>query len=477
MQTLNDALGLQQPDKGAPMGEMAPMDLYGPSDVEEIFREPRPGLVQPKPMQVRTADASGQVPLPERAPDVSQYRDTDSEIPPMPERGERSPEMFKGPLIQPNDSRYTDTSNLVVADVIMGGLLPWVQATADLASGRIPIEQFDNARIEHEKRIEEIKAGHPQLVGAAEKALPFLSGLGIGVIKPAKTVMGTVGRGAAVAGAQGAVQGYTSGDPEMSSGDPERLGNAIGEGATSAVLGGFGASLPAAASEGKAMLGRRAARIEREDQASAAAEKNRLATEKRQATTERNKQIKARALAEKQRDDQLVERFQSYRDVMGKPVKDWKVKRDLLNNHPDKVFEAQARMNATVEDFSRQVNLPPVAILQKLRGQELKLSTPQERSLYKQLEEIEESWQAVRRRGMKMESKTDAPAPAASADPGPSGNPASGSAKPAATPGAAGAGTRPKRTRSKPTPAPERRPGDEPIRTPIKPNRSDRSGY
>ena len=469
MQTLNDVLGLQQP-KGAPIGEMAPMDLYTPPDVEEIFREQRPGIEQPKPMKVMTADASGSVPLPARAPDVSQYRDTDSENVPLPERGERSPEMFKGPLIQPNDSRYADTSNLVVADVIMGGLLPWVQATADLASGRIPIEQFDNARIEHEKRIEEIKAGHPQLVGAAEKALPFLSGLGIGVIKPAKTVMGTVGRGAAVAGAQGAVQGYTSGDPEMSSGDPERLGNAIGEGATSAALGGFGASLPAAAAEGKAMLGRRAARIEREDQASAAAEKKRLATEKRQQTAQRNKQMKQREAEAVAKDNQLVSRFESYREVVGKPVKDWKVKRNLLNEHPEKVFKAQAQMNATLDDFSRQVNLPPVAILQKLRGRDLTLETAQERSLYKQLEEVEESWQAVRRRGTKVETKD---APAASSNTGPSGTATEAPAKPAAA-GAPKPGSGAKRTRSKPAPAPERRPGDEPIRTPSKPNRFDR---
>lgn len=475
MQTLNDALGLGQP-KSQPIGEMAPMDIYTPPDVEDIFNErPEPFKDPRRPTRVEYADASGSVPLPTRAPDASQIRD-DPEAVPMPERGERSPNMFKGPLIQPNDSRYVDTTNVIVADTILGGLLPWVQAVADVATGRVPVEQMDAARMEHEKRIEELKSGHPNVVSAAEKAMPFLSGLGLGIMKPARTVAGTVGRGMAVGGVEGAVQGFTSGDPEMSSADPDRLTNAVAGGATSAVLGGFGASLPAAAAEGKAMLGRRAARIEREDAAAAASEKRRLAAEKRQATKAANERRKALEESERKRDDQLVSRFESYREVTGTPVERWKQNRESLNTQPEAVFKAQAARNATLDDFSRMVNLPPVAILQKLRGKEIKLETPQERSLYKQLEEVEESWQAVRRRGTKVEpnapASPNAGPPAASA--AATAKPKSAAARPDAAAGKPRGGT--KRTRTKPAPAaPEpRKPGDESIRVPRKPQRDDR---
>lgn len=408
MRTLNDALGLEQPNMtGAPAGEMVPMDIYGPSDVEEIFKDPREGLPQPKPMQVRTADASGNVPVPMRAPEMSQNRDGSEESPPLPERGERSEQMFKGPLVSPNDSRYSDVNNLIVGDVITGGALPWIQAVADLASGRIPIEQFDAARQEHERRIEEIKAGHSNVVQAAEKALPLLSGLGIGMLKPAKTIAGTVGRGMAVGGAEGFVQGATSGPIEEPTLSGERVGRGVGGAAEGAALSGFGAALPGGTKEAKDMLGRRAERIAREDEAAARAAARRASAAKSKQTRETRLRQKQMEEANKIKDDRLVERFESYRTVPGRPVKDWKEKRSLLNEHPEIIFKAQAKMNPDVADFAKQVNLPPVAILNKLRGAKINVETPQEKILQQQLLEIDESWQAVRRRGASTPSTSE----------------------------------------------------------------------
>lgn len=471
MQTLNDVLGTPKPQAGSPVGEMVPMDLYGPADVEEIFQDPREKFKDPRqPTQVRTAAmGAGSVPVPSRPPEMSQNRDDlEGDVPPMPERGERSPAMHTGPLVSPNDSRYSDVNNLIVGDVITGGLLPWIQATADLASGRIPVERFDEARQEHERRIEELKAGHSHVVQAAEKAMPFLSGLGIGLLKPAKTVAGTIGRGAAVAGAEGFVQGATSGPVEEPSFSSTRLGQGVGQAAENAALGGFGAALPGGAKEAKDMLGRRADRIAREDEAAASAAARRAKSQKTQQTKQTRLAEKQRADAEKAKDDKLVERFKSYRDVVGKPVKDWKEKRNLLNEHPEIVFKAQAKMNPDLADFSRQVNLPPVAILNKLRGAKIKPETAQEKILQQQLEEIDESWQAVRRRG-----SSDAPATSTTGNSaGPAAASAGAAGKPAKTPsGRPGAGSKRGSTKSAPAP---RKPGDEPIRVPSKPNRSDR---
>jgi hypothetical protein len=558
--TLNDALGLQEP-RGAPAGEMAPMDVYMPQDVEEIFRAPGEKLPMPDPMQVRVADASGSVPLPARAPEMFQNRnDSEDETVPLPERGERSPEMFKGPLVSPNDSRYSDVNNLIVGDVITGGALPWIQAVADLASGRIPIEQFDAARQEHEKRIEEIKAGHANVVTAAEKAMPFLSGLGIGMLKPARTIAGTVGRGAAVAGAEGFVQGATSGPIEEPTLSGERLGRGIGGAAEGAALGGLGAALPGGAKETKEMLGRRADRIAKEDAVAATAAAKKAASAKTQQTKAAKLRQKQLADEEVAKDKMLVDRFKTYRNVAGEPAADWKEKRHLLNEGPESVFKAQAQMNADLSEFSQNVNLPPVAILNKLRGANIKPETPQERILYNQLQEVEESWLAVRRRGT-TGSNDNTPAPAAtvaqkatkpSPDQGlsvsdyvknnlrdptsgqtttvsalytayasearkvggtpmsqvafrkqlvdagitpqkiagqlrvegalntnapstpakPSGPPAKAATKPASPkPARTSSGSKPRSSKSAPAP---RKPGDEPIRTPTKPNRADR---
>lgn len=462
VQTLNDVFGAG-PSNSSPAGQMLDPELYTPQDMEENFEDfPQQPFKDPRqPTQVRVAAAGRGVPVPAKAPEMSENLDAEA-VPPMPERGERSPNMQQGPLVQQQDSRYQDVTNVIMADVITGGLLPWIQASADVATGRVPVERFDEARMEHEKRIEELKAGHQNIVSGAEKAMPFLSGLGIGLLKPARTVVGTAGRAAAVGGAEGAVQGFTGADPELASTDPKRLEGAVAQSAQSAVLGAVGGALPGAASAGKGMVDRRAARVAAEDeQARKFAERQARAQKAKQTkqTRERQKQL---AADEQRRDDQLISRFESYRNPLGEPTKRWKENRNILNEHPEHAFREQARRDATLESFSRNTNLSPVSLLQKLRGKDLPRTTPQERSLYQQLQEVDESWQAVRRRGTGVKNATDAAEPTGNS-PGPT--PASGG--PAAKPAAGG------RSRKPAAASPSRKPGDEPIRTPRKPQRDD----
>src|SRR5688572_11912360 len=143
-------------------------------------------------------------------------------------------------LVGPDDSRYSDPSWTVMLDTIIGGLTPWLAATIDVAQGRVPSENFDAARMQHQQKIDEIKAQNPQFVEAAEKAAPFVTGLLTGIAKPAQTAMGTAGRGAAAGGAMGAVQGYTGADPELSSTDTDRVVSAAGGAARGATMGAAG---------------------------------------------------------------------------------------------------------------------------------------------------------------------------------------------------------------------------------------------
>lgn len=432
-------------------GQMTPDDAEGVFNENEIdpFRDPR------APTQVEFADASGSVPMPERGPAAVQNSDT--EAVPLPERGERAPSFNPGPLVPSNDSRYSDTGNIVIADTVLGGMLPWIQAAADIALGRVPIERFDDARREHEERVERLKGENQALVSAAENAMPLLSGLGLGMIKPAKTALGTVGRGVAVGGAQGAVQGATSGDPAEPTLSSDRLGSAIGGAAKGAALGGLGASLPA----GAAKVG------EARDAAAATAKRqaatDKAAATKRSAADAKNKVElqKRRAEEERSRDDQLVSMFKSYRQPPAEPYPQWKGNRADLAADPVTTFRKQALREPSLEDFSRMTNLPPAAIMQRLYGKGIKPETPAEIRLWDQLKDVDMAWQAAKRRGVNVPDAPGNP----SAQTKPSGSESRSAAATAeratgAAAGSAGTGSDAPAASSVPKPKRTRKPAD-----------------
>lgn len=432
------------PQAAPPLGGPPPVrpDFMDPSDVEGEFNsEPQPNAGQPIPRGLTTpvelADASGSVPLPERSPAVSENLDT----PPMPERGERAPGFNAGPLVPANDSRYQDKSNIVIADVVMGGALPWIQAVADIALGRAPIERFDDVRREHEERIEALKSENPALVGAAENALPFLQGLGLGMMKPARTVAGAVGRGAAVGGATGAVQGATGGDPAEPTLSSERLAGAVGGAAKGAALGAVGSALPAGVAKGQEALAGRAAAKATADATAKATAQTEAAAKAKKAAKDKAALIKQRATEEKTRDDQLLSRFKSFRQVTGEPNKAWKENRRTLSADPQLAFRRQAGFEPSLESFSKMTNLPPVAIMQRLYGKGIKPETPGEMRLWDQLSEVDQAWQAARRRGVVNDNGGSNPtASAGAAGPKSKSGPAAAERAAGATTSAAGAG-------------------------------------
>jgi hypothetical protein len=456
----------QAPASAAPPPAVRP-DYMDPSDAEQEFNtETPPSWNQPipgsrmQPTQVASADNA--VPLPERAPAV---QNSDSEAPPMPERGERSPTMQRGPFVQQTDSRYSDSANVIIADTILGGMLPWIQAATDIAMGRAPAEQFDNVRMEHEQRIEALKSENQGLVKGAENALPLLSGLGLSMLKGPKTIAGGVARGAAVGGAQGAAQGFTSGDPAEPTMSSNRVANAVGGATKGAALGAVGGALPPTATKFKdaynASKAATAAAAKKQDiQSRAAATKAKNAEAKRVAEVK-----KMRADEERARDDQLVSKFKSYRQQPETAVKKWAQNREMLQTDPVDAFKQQAAFEPTLESFSRVVNLSPAAISQRLYGKGIKPETPAERRLWEQIQEVDMAWQAHRRRT----GTNDAGSNSSAGGNGPKSRPESAPAKHPAGSATGSAGSR-SRSKSKPAGS-ERKPGDEPIRVPTKPQR------
>lgn len=485
---LRDQLGMEPPASEPTLGEMLPEGLYDPADKAQILNEyPREQFRDPRqPTQVEFADASGKVPLPVRntakAPEAALSENLDnSASTPTPE-GEP---VFK--YVKPDDSRYQDSGHLLIADSVLQGALPWLQAATDVALGRAPAEDFDTIRMEHEKRVEAIKAKDPQLVDRIQQAMPFLSALGLSIAKPASTVVGGALRGATVAGAQGAVQGFTSGPPEEPSLSGTRVGQAVGGAAETAILGAVGGALPPGITKGSAAY-------KQMNEQAAKAQKKLAAQQKSAATREQKKlnqqkAIKQRKMAEEEelRDAQLVEKFKSYRQTPAEPSPTWKNNRQKFYAEPEQIFKEQANRNPTLEDMSRMLNMPPAAIAQRLYGRTLANATPGEKRLFQQLKDVDDAWQAVaRKRGIPMDEPannyktpetTNGTAPGAKSEPQqpPVGDtkapadaaPGAGSSKPAAR-------KRPSRAKPKPDPRP-RRAGDEPIRVPTKPNRSDRN--
>jgi hypothetical protein len=405
---LNEALGIDKPSQRPPAQEMFPEGLYTPADKEDALRDyPREPLNDPRqPTQVEFADASGSVPMPARQPDpmmepgASDQSDisADPAQPPMPERGERSPALVTGPLVQPNDSRYMEPRNIIVADGVLGGLLPWVQAATDVALGKVPADQFDQARMEHQERIQGLKEAEPDLAAKVEKAIPALAGLGIGLMRGGSgTVAGTAMRGAAAAGVHGAAVGYTSGDPSVPSLSGERVAGAAGQAVEEMAIGGIGAALPAGAMKGRqAYVDSKAAQAVA-DRKAAAAQKGKNTREAKKFRAQKDMRRDQMEEREKREDATLISRHQSFsqapRDVSPKA----KENRKVFLDDPIGTFKQQAAKDPSLENFSKMTGLSPTTLMHRLYGKNIKLETDQEKRLMGQLLDVEQAWMANRR--------------------------------------------------------------------------------
>lgn len=348
-----------------PTGQNILPEEMAPDDLENELFGPKPEApAGPPPQKVMIADASGSVPLPDqRTPDPLQRPAGDPTSTPT----------------GPNQQVYGDDKWTVMMYVLTQGGLPWLRAAYDVASGRVPPEQFEDARVQHSKDIEAIVQQHPDFTQAAQKAAPFVTGLGLGVMKPAATAVGTVARGVGAGAAMGAAQGFTSGDPEEPTLSAERFRNAGEDAVAGGVMGGAGAGVVAGARG--AMRGMRDAKRARlnEDMERTNA---RLRAE-REAAMARRQQVK-------QTDQTAVDRteeFKSYSKAPEQPGQYWEANRKAFDKNPSKLVTtyAQSVENPSLQDLARQLNLPQAVVAAKLKGVDL----PADRSVLLILHDID----------------------------------------------------------------------------------------
>jgi hypothetical protein len=321
--------------------------------------------------------------------------------------------------IKPGDTRYKDPQNLIMGNAIMAGMLPWAQAAADVAAGRVPMEKFDEVRMEHQRRIEELKSQHPDFANAAEKAVPFLEGLGMGVMKPGKTIAGTMARGAAVTAPQGAARGYSSGPVEEPSGSTERAGRAVGGAVTDAAIGAGGAAVPALVQGAKSLVGKTtsllAERAARKSEAAAAQkldEEARTAadavavkkagTAAKTAETKRlkglDKQYEARLKTE---NDQISSQYKRYNEQPTGPSQYWQENRAHFISDPIENFNRAAEHGVGLEGWARALNLPQSVILSRMSGKKVIVpeGSPHEK-LFREMLEADRVGQEFTKRGL-----------------------------------------------------------------------------
>lgn len=376
-------------------------DLFDPESLDDsLMGREDEGLPTPQPRPVMTA-AVGKPPvpqqeappLPERSPvlGAEEYHDT----PPPPEKSPFG-------LVKPDDSRYSDYQNLLVADVFLGGMLPWLQAAADLAAGRVDAEQFDAVRQEHQQRIQGMRQQHAGFVESAEKALPFVSGLlgGAGV--------GGVARGIGVAATQGAAQGFSSGPIE----EPSLGGARAGQAAAGAIQGGTIGAVGAGVAKGVgAAAGAVSAR-------KAAAEQARSADmAKQRADYEAHKQSKV--AAQEADKDKLAGEYTQYQAMPPKNQisKHYKKNREQFASDPIGSFKSVAAFQPTLEGFAAALNMPATVVVQRMipKMKDIELKTTGERNLYNEMRRVYESRTAAMEKGVAI--KGDDPKPKAPAKP------------------------------------------------------------
>lgn len=404
---LRDEIRQMPIEAAMPMARGEPIfpDPHDPETMEDVFR-PRPDpLQQPPPMKVRQAanDTGIRSVRSDAVPNSGQPAE-----PPMPEAGERprgAEQAQPTALINPDDTRYKDPQNLLIADVITAGSLPWIQAAADVAAGRVPSDQFDAARQEHAQRLQALRDEHPEFVSAAQKAMPFLEGLGMSLMKPAKTMVGTMARGAGVTAPQGAVRGYTGGPIEEPSASTERTARAVGGAAKESALGAAGATVPSIVGGAKSMATTAlAARAERKSQETMArkADAERSSTERNQRATEaRERNAKAEGERIKDENRQLTEQYAKLRTAPKKVSQHWQENRAQFGKDPANAFEQAAEQKLNLEQFAGALNLPPRVVVNRLSKADFPLDTPEKRKLYNEMLDVDNVWREVEKRGLK----------------------------------------------------------------------------
>ena len=429
-----------------PQGNIMPEEHDPESLEQELLDRPDP-MDQPAvaPQKVMVADASGNVPMPTRAPNKA----AEQPSPVLP------PEQPFG-LVPKDDSRYQDYQQILFADVVLQGALPWLQAGVDIATGRVSPDDFDKVRMDHQHRIESLRQENPEFVQAAEKALPFLSGLGLGIMGgKAGSVMGAAGRGMSAGAAMGAVQGYTSGPIEEPSDSSERVGRAVGQAAESGAIGAAGGAIAKGVQKGVGAAQDAVAARATQRQTEAA---ERQAQQQAQQRSQRAQQAaKKRQLAkdEAANEERQAGAYEQYTRNPKQFSKHYKENRQEFAKDPESVFRQVAEFQPTMEAFSATLNMPASVIVQRMipRMRNIQPQTPAERNLYNEMRAVYDSRQAAMRRGISSGEPARPNAGRSGAKPAAKAAPVS----PRVPAGAKRAFDKSEATRS-------RKPGDEPIR-------------
>jgi len=396
-------------------------DYMAPDDMENQLLGPKPEQPAPPPPQkVMVADASGSVATPDTAPPLP-ARDPRQEAPlANPEPAASGQPNFK--FVKPDDSRYLDEQWLIMNYVLTAGALPWMQATTDVAAGRVPPEQFDEVRKEHSLRTEEIIQKHPEFVQAAQKAAPFISGLGLGIMKPAGTIAGTVARGMGAGATIGAVQGFTGGDPNEPTLSRERAVGAAEGAVTGGVMGAAGAGA-AAAGRGIVKGAREVGRLRSQDRANR--EASDAADARREAARSRAASRQDELKQAQSRQTELADSFQQYKKVPSRPAPDWQKKRALFQKDPgrlvDKYYEQVPDGN--LRDFSQHLNLPQAVIAQKLSKFDFNPMTPGKIRLVQDVDKILQAKTAFQAQAKATKTAKTPAAPRTKATPTPEPTP------------------------------------------------------
>ena len=308
-----------------------------------------------------------------------------------------------GSLIAPTDSRYAEPGWTILLDTLFGGTMPWLLASVDVASGRVPQEEFDRVREEHERKLDGIKAEHPQFVDAAEKSVPFLAGAIGGIIKPAKTIAGGAGQGAGLGAVAGGVQGYTGADPSLSSGDPDRLASAIGGAGQGAALGAAGGA--ATGGVQKAMTPKAKPDVGGDgpspDDAAA------LDARMQQRRAEREQMYEQRLQEDLRKIDEQFTRKPEL------PGPNWKQRQTEFLQDPLSAFREQAKRNPSIKKWAESLNMSPIAIERKLKATGFPEPTSDaERTLRQAFRDMRETRKTVKEVVTKPpEQLTEPPAP------------------------------------------------------------------
>lgn len=278
------------------------------------------------------------------------------------------------PVVSPNDSRHEDPGMKIFLNILMQGTLPWAQAAYDLATGRITEEQFDQTRQEHQQYLDTLSENHKEFVSAVQDALPFITGLGIGVAGKGGKVATDVARGTGAAGAQGFAQGFSSGPTEEPSFSSNRVSEGVGNALVTAPLGAAGAAAPAAVSSGRKALRARGERKRAEAEQEAQAVK-------RQETAQKAKSTRDARKAETENNRIQATRFAQKSRRPTDPMPEWEKNQKIFLERPKAVFAEAASMGHSLNDISRYTNLSEVAVARKIAAAGVSANSKQSKKL------------------------------------------------------------------------------------------------